>query len=459
MPAHPTDYPDTDYPDTDYPDVSASLAAYAKAGGLIPGWTQLISRRADQFANGVSPIYAQRAKGSRFVDIDENEYIDWVNAVGAIILGHADDVVDGAVKEQIDRGGIYTLNSLLEIELAEELVDTIPSAEMVRYTKGGGEACAVAVRIARGTTGRDKVLICGYHGWHDWYQAANFGVDPDSGEYPFAGIEPIGVPSALAGTVLPFSYGNLEMLGRLLEENRGEVAAIMMEPARSELPPPGYLEGVQALANEHGVVLIFDEVSCGWRLSIGGVQEAVGVTPDMTVVAKAMSNGYPMGAVVGSRAVMEPAARMFISSSYWSDNIGLVASLTTIRELKRRDAETRFREIGEHLRSALNKALSSAGLAGACVGLHTNPYLQIDLPDETLRPKVNTLFVQEMARRGVHCLPSFKATLAHTAADIEETADAAFEAFRVIRRGLERAQLDDLLVAEIKKEPFRRQVR
>lgn len=454
MPAHPTDHLDTDYPD-----VSASLAAYTKAGRLIPGWTQLISRRADQFANGVSPIYAQRAKGSRFVDIDENEYIDWVNAVGAIILGHADDVVDGAVKEQIDRGSIYTLNGLLEIELAEELANTIPSAEMVRYTKGGGEACAVAVRIARGTTGRDKVLICGYHGWHDWYQAANFGVDPDSGEFPFAGIEPIGVPSALAGTVIPFSYGNLEMLKQLLEENRGQVAAIMMEPARSELPPPGYLEGVQALANEHEVVLIFDEVSCGWRLAIGGVQEAVGVTPDMTVVAKAMSNGYPMGAVVGSRAAMEPAARMFISSSYWSDNIGLAASLTTIRELKRRDAETRFREIGEHLRRAINEALSSADLAGACVGLHTNPTIQIDLPDETMRPKVNTLFVQEMARRGVYCLPSFKTTLAHTAADIEETAEAAFEAFRVIRRGLETAQLDDLLVADIKKEPFRRQVR
>ncbi len=444
---------------TDYPDVSGSLAAYAKAGRLIPGWTQLISRRADQFANGVSPIYAQRAKGSRFVDVDGNEYIDWVNAVGAIILGHADDVVDGAVKEQIDRGSLYTLNSLLEIELAEELVATIPSAEMVRYTKGGGEACAVAIRIARGITGRDKVLVCGYHGWHDWYQAANFGVDPDSGAYPFAGIEPTGVPRALADTVLPFSYGNLDMLKRVLLENRGEVAAIMMEPARSELPPPSYLEGVQSLAGEHGVILIFDEVSCGWRLAIGGVQQAVGVTPDMTVVAKAMSNGYAMGAVVGARRAMAPAARMFISSSYWSDNIGLAAALTTIRELKRRDAEARFREIGELLRTALNDALTAAGLAGACVGLYTNPYLQITLPDDSLRPKVNTLFVQEMARRGIHCLPSFKATLAHTPRDIEQTAAAAYETFRIIRHGLEAERLDDLLVADLKKEPFRRQVR
>jgi glutamate-1-semialdehyde aminotransferase len=189
------------------------------------------------------------------------------------------------------------------------------------------------------------------------------------------------------------------------------------------------------------------------------VQHYVGVTPDMTVVAKAMSNGYPMGAVVGSRAVMEPAGRMFISSSYWSDNIGLVASLTTIRELKRRDSERRFREIGERLRSAVNQAIAAAGLTGACTGLHINPAVALDLPDESLRPKVNTLFIQEMARRGVHCYPSFRATLAHTEEDICRTAEAATEAFKVIRSGLESGDLDSLLACDVRKDPFRRLVR
>jgi len=440
-------------------DTSRSQQLYQRAGELIPGWTQLISRRADQFAGGVSPIYAQRAKGARFIDVDENEYIDWVNAVGAVILGHADDVVDSAVKEQIDRGSLYTLNSPLELELAEELCDTLPSAEMVRYTKGGGEACAVAARIARGTTGRDKILICGYHGWHDWYQAANFGVDPESGEYPFAGIEPIGVPKALAGTVIPFTYGDLPMLQSLLDEHHGEVAAIMMEPARSALPPAGYLQGVKELAHAHDALLIFDEVSCGWRQAISGIQSIVDVTPDITVVAKAMSNGYPMGAVVGSRAAMEPATRMFISSSYWSDNIGLVAALTTIRELKRRDAETRFRELGETLSTALNGALADAGLPGSCIGLHSNPTVSIDTPAGVDGRKISTLFIQEMARRGVHTAISFKATLAHTEADIVQTANAAREAFGVIKTGLENDTLDQLLVADLKKEPFRRLVR
>ncbi len=438
--------------------VPRSVNTYKRAGELIPGWTQLISRRASQYAYGISPIYARSAKGSRFIDLDGAEYVDWVNAVGAVILGHADDVVDSAVKSQIDRGSIYTLSNPLEITLAEELIDTIPSAEMVRYTKGGGEACAVAVRIARGTTGRDKILFCGYHGWHDWYQAANYLVDPESGEYPFAGIEPIGVPKALANTVAPFTYGDLEGLEKLLQAYQGEVAAIMMEPLRSELPPQGYLNDVQALARKHDVILIFDEVSCGWRLSIGGAQKFLDVTPDMTVVAKAMSNGYPMGAVVGSRDVMEPASRMFVSSSYWSDNIGLVAALTTIRELKRRNSEVRFREIGEQLRAGLIGAIASSGLNGTCTGLHTHPALAIELPDETLRQKINTLFVQEMAKRGVHCSTSFNLTLAHTDADIRQTTEAATEALHVIKRGLEAGNVDSLLECEIKKDPFRRQV-
>ena len=439
--------------------VKRSLEIYDRAGELIPGWTQLISRRSSQFAHGNSPIYAQRAQGSRFVDVDENEYIDWVNAVGAIILGHADEVVDTAVKAQIDRGSLYTLNSPLEIELAELLNEVIPSSEMVRYTKSGGEANALAIRIARGTTSKDIILFSGYHGWHDWYQSANYLVDPESGEFPFASIEPIGVPRVLAGTAVPFVWGDLTALESLLDEHTDQVAAIMMEPLRSELPPPDYLEGVKALAKAHDVILIFDEISCGWRMHIGGAQAYVGVIPDMTVLAKAMSNGYPMGAVVGSRAVMEPAKNMFISSSYWSDNIGLIATLTTIRELQRRNSAQRFEEIGESLRSTLNQAIIDVGLSGSCTGLFWCPAISLDLPDETLRPKVNTLFIQEMARQGVHTYMGFKATLAHSEADITETGGKATAALAVVKKALDKGDFDGLLQSDLKKEPFRRLVR
>jgi len=438
--------------------VQRSLELYEQADALIPGWTQLISRRADQFAHGVSPIYAQHAKGSKFTDVDGRQYIDWVNAVGAVVLGHADDTVDNAVIEQIRKGSIYTLNSPLELELAEELNATLPSSQMVRYTKAGGEACAVAVRIARGSKGRDLILFSGYHGWTDWYQAANFGVDPESGEYPFAGIEPTGIPNVLAGTAVPFKYGDLQDLERLLNTHSGNVAAIMMEPMRSDLPPKDYLEGVQRLAKAHDVVLIFDEISCGFRLAVGGVQAYLGVTPDMTVLSKSMSNGYPMGAVVGSREVMAPAKHMFISSQYWSDCVGLSASLTTIRELKRRGAQTRFEEIGEQLRTALNGAINNAGLEGECTGVYANPVLSLTLPEGDER-KVATLFIQEMAKQGIHCQLSFKATLAHSSEDIERTGEAAARALTKVKEGLENDALDELLEVDLKKEPFRRQVR
>ena len=386
--------------------------------------------------------------------MDGNEYIDWVNAVSAVILGHADDVVDGAVKEQIDHGSIFTLNSPMEVELAEELVATIPSAEMVRYAKGGGDACAVAVRIARGATGRDKILFSGYHGWHDWYQSYHLSTDPTVPD----GGGGRGVPRALAGTALPFEEGDLASLRRLMEENRGEVAAIMMEPVRSELPKEGYLDAVKELAHANDAVLIFDEVSCGWRIAVGGAQQYLGITPDMTVVAKCMSNGYPMGAVVGSREVMEPAKEMFISSSYWSDCVGLAASITTIRELKRRDSTARFKEIGEDLRTALEAAIDSVGISARVTGLHTRPTVSIDVPEETLGSKVNTLFIQEMALRGIHCHTGFMATLAHTAEDIRITAEAAAEALAVVRAGLE-GDVERLLLTKPAKEPVRRLVR
>lgn len=439
--------------------IEKSLALYGRAEALIPGRTQLISRRSSQFAHGVSPIYAASAKGARFIDVDGNEYLDMMNAVSAIILGHADDVVDQAVKEQIDRGSIYTLNGPLEIDLAEELVATIPSAEMVRYAKAGGETCAVAARIARGATGKDIILFCGYHGWHDWYQSANYLVDPQSGEFPFAGIEPIGVPRALAGTAIPFTYGDLDLLEDLLKEHEGKVAAVMMEPLRSELPPEGYLEGVKALAHQYDALLVFDEVSCGWRLRIGGVQEYTGVIPDMTVLAKAMSNGYPMGAVVGAREAMQPAAEMFVSSSYWSDNVGLAAALTTIRELKRRNSEPFFDRMGELVRTTINEALATAGLPGSCTGLSYCPALSLDLPDPDMTPQVSTLFVQEMARRGIHTATSFRVTMAHTEADIAILGEKAVEVFRIIKAGIEDNKIEDLLECDLKKEPFRRLVR
>lgn len=438
--------------------VPRSQELYARALQLIPGGTQLVSRRPTRYASGVSPAYAARAKGARFWDVDGHEYIDWVSGIGAIILGYCDEVVDDAVRQQISRGTMYSVNHELEIELAEELCRTIPCAEMVRYAKCGGEACAMAIRIARGATGRDKILFCGYHGWHDWYLAANLAEEASLNSHLFPGIEPIGVPQTLKGTAIPFPYGDLAALGTLLDDHRDKVAAVIMEPLRSELPPEGYLAGVRELCDERGVLLIFDEVSSGFRTRLGGIQELVGVTPDMAVFAKAISNGYPMAAVVGKRAVMEASARMFISSTYWSDTIGLRAALTTIQELRRRNVPVQLDKFGKEIMQCINQAAKETGLPAVCRGLPTHPLLAFQIDDPATKSKLTTLYIQEMAKRSCHGYAAFYLNAAQGKAEIEQTTAAAKEVFTLMREGLDRDRLDELLQCDLAQDAFRRLV-
>jgi glutamate-1-semialdehyde 2,1-aminomutase len=434
------------------------MVLYRRALELIPGGTQLVSRRPTRYAHGVSPVYFTRASGARFWDVDGHEYIDWVSGVGAIILGYADPAVDDAVRRQLALGTMTSINHELEIELAEELCRTIPCAEMVRYAKCGGEACAIAVRIARGATGRDRVLFCGYHGWHDWYLAANLDAEANLNAHLFPGIEPIGVPRALAGTAVPFPYGDLSSLGTLLDDHRGTVAAVILEPCRTELPPPGYLEGVRRLCDEHGAVLIFDEVSSGFRLRLGGVQEHAGVTPVLAVFAKSISNGYPMAAVVGRRAVMQAAGRMFLSSTYWSDTLGLRAALTTIQELRRRDVPAYLDRLGGELQRRLDAAAGETGLAVRCGGLRVHPALQFQTDDAALKAKLTTLYIQEMAKRGCHGYASFYLNAAQGPDEVEQTVAAAREVFALLRRGWEQGSLDALLECDLSQDAFRRLV-
>ena len=444
---------------TSYPTrVPRSMELYERAMALIPGGTQLISRRPNRVAYGVSPVYAARAKGARFWDVDGFEYIDWISGIGSIILGYADPVVDEAVREQIATGTVYSVNHELEVELAEELCRSIPCAEMVRYAKCGGEACAIAVRIARGVTGRDKVLFCGYHGWHDWYLAANLAEEASLNAHLFPGIEPIGVPRGLAGTALPFAYGDLVALGELLDRHRGEVAAVIMEPLRSEIPPDGYLAGVGRLAREHGAVFVLDEVSAGLRFSVGGAQQYLGVTPDMAVFAKSLSNGYPMAAVVGRREVMEPAARMFISSTYWSDTIGLRAALTTLREVRRRDVPGQLWRFGAELKRRLNAVVQEVGLDAHCQGIDVHPHLQFGETDPLLKSQVATLYIQEMAKRGCHGYASFYLNAAQGEPELEQTVGAARATFTIIRDGLATNTIEQRLECAVQQDAFRRLV-
>ena len=438
--------------------VPRSMELYRHALERIPGGTQLVSRRPSRYAHGVSPVYAVRGKGARFWDVDGHEYIDWASGIGAILLGYCDPVVDDAVRQQIGQGINFSINHPLELELADELCRRVPCAEMVRYTKSGGEACAVAVRIARGATGRDIVLFCGYHGWHDWYLAANLEQAAHLDAHLFSGIEPIGVPKALAGTAVPFPYGDAAALGELLDSHKGQVAAVIMEPLRSRQPPEGYLPEVARLCRERGVVLIFDEVSTGFRYHRRAAQSYVGVTPDIAVFAKSISNGYPLGVVAGRRDVMQAADRMFVSSTYWSDAIGLRAALTTLSELDRRNVPARLWSFGSRLQDAVNAVARETGLAVGCEGLNIAPQLAFEHPDPQTRTRLATLYIQEMAKRGCHGYAAFSLNAAQGEAELNQTLAAVRDTFSLIQRGLEKGTLDSLLECDLRSEPFQRLV-
>ena len=306
-----------------------SLELYQIAGKFFPYGTQLFSRKPELGAYGQAPIYFEKMKDAHFWDIDGNEFIDTVMGVGPVILGYGYDRLDNAVKEQIDKGVLGSINHRLEVDVAKMITDMVPCAEMVKFCKSGGEADAIAVRIARGVTGREKVLFCGYHGWHDWYLSANLESNSILDQHLLPGLSPKGVPESLSGTCLPFEYNNLEQLGSLLKQHAGEVACIIMEATRFRQPTEGFLQGIRQLADEHQCLLIFDEVITGFRISAGGAQEYYGVTPDLATFAKAMANGYPLAAVAGRREFMESQSDNFISSTYWSDCSALAAGLAT----------------------------------------------------------------------------------------------------------------------------------
>tara|TARA_B100001250_G_scaffold6577_1_gene5535 strand:- start:10867 stop:12198 length:1332 start_codon:yes stop_codon:yes gene_type:complete len=437
--------------------IKKSWELYSRAKQVIPGVAQLISRRPSRAALGVSPIYAYRAKGCRIWDVDGNEYIDWHSGYGPIVLGYCDPVVDAAVKDQINRASLYSILDEGAVYLAEELRNIIPSAEMVRFCKGGGEACAIAVRIARAYTGRDKVLCCGYHGWHDWYLAANLKGEQLS-EHLFNGIEPMGVPQALVGTITPFSYGSIEILSKLLEENSDQVACIIMEPMRSEDPPSGYLQGVRELADRHNVVLIFDEVSSGFRIALGGVQEYTGIIPDLTTFAKALSNGYALGAVVGRHDCMAVAEKLFVSSAYWDDTIGIAAGIATLKELQKREAVSHFLDVGSYFKNRINEAAKVANLGVRCGGTSAFPKILFDIKNPILLKKVETLFTQENARQGILLGGGIFLNLSHDSEIVDRTTEIVTNSFNIISRALERENIDEVLEVPIQSESFRRLV-
>ncbi|HCR52260.1 TPA: aminotransferase class III [Candidatus Kaiserbacteria bacterium] len=413
---------------------------WRKAKKLIPGGNQLLSKRAEMFLPEEWPAYYSKAKGCEVWDLDGKKYIDMsIMGVGSCILGYADPEVNAAVKKAVDNGSMSTLNAPEEVELAELLCKVHPWAQMVRYARTGGEAMAIAERIARAHTGKDVIAFCGYHGWHDWYLATNLARKDGLKEYLLAGLLPAGVPKGLRGTILPFHYNNIEDLEAIVRKTGKHLAAIVMEPIHGVEPRNNFLKKVRRIADKTGAVLIFDEITVGWKLTYGGMHLKYKVNPDIAVFSKAMSNGYPMAAIIGTRKVMEAAQSSFISSTYWTERIGPVAALAALKKMKRINAPKRIEKAGRAVRAGWTNLARKHGLLitlGGVIPISSFTF-QYGKDSQALK----TLFVQEMLDRGFLATNMFFASCAHTDARIRNYLRAADEAFGVIAEAIKKGDV------------------
>ncbi|MDE1919363.1 MAG: aminotransferase class III-fold pyridoxal phosphate-dependent enzyme [Patescibacteria group bacterium] len=428
---------------------------YQKARNLIPGGTQLLSKRPEMFLPEGWPAYYSKAKGCEVWDLDGKKYIDMsIMGVGSCILGYADADVNKAVKKAVDNGSMSTLNAPEEVELAELLTKIHPWADMVRYTRTGGEAMAVAERIARAHTGKDIIAFCGYHGWHDWYLATNLADKDGLKEHLLEGLLPAGVPKGLRGTILPFHYNKIEELEAIVREAGTNLAAIIMEPIHNIEPQDDFLQNVRRIADETGAVLIFDEITIGWKLTYGGAHLLYGVNPDIAVFSKAMSNGYPMAAIIGRRSVMEAAQGSFISSTYWTERIGPTAALATLKKMKKIGVAKRLLASGKKVRAGWTTLAKKYGLSITLGGVI--PISSFSFQHGKDSQAMKTLFVQEMLDRGFLASNLYFASCAHTNAHIKKYLQAADESFRAIADAVAKGEVQKRLRGPVAHTGFAR---
>lgn len=420
--------------------IEKSLKMQDRAKFRIPGMTQLLSKRPDMFSAGVWPGYYEKARGAEIWDLDGNHYFDMsISGIGANVLGYADPDVDAAVKDAIDKGSSSSLNCPEEVILADLLCEIHPWAEMVRYSRTGGESMSIAIRIARAYKGKDKIAFCGYHGWHDWYLAANLHTENALGEHLISGLSPRGVPKGLAGTALPFSYNNIDELKQIIKKNKNELAAIVMEPIRSTYPDAGFLEGVRSIADENELVLVFDEVSSGFRLSAGGAHLTLGVSPDIAVFSKALGNGYPIGAVIGKTNVMDAAQGTFVSSTNWTERVGTTAAISCIKKFREMNVAQHLVEMGTKVQKGWLESASRFGLNIKIGGIPPLSHFIFDY-DNFLAMKA--LFVQLMLDQGFLASNLFYAMFAHTEQMMNKYLQAVDKAFFQISDGLNKGVIE-----------------
>ncbi len=383
---------------------------YQKAKTLIPGGTMLLSKRPEMFLPENWPSYFSKAKGCKVWDLDGKEYIDMsIMGIGTNTLGYGNDEVDNAVIETVKKGNMSTFSCPEEVMLAEKLVEINPWADMVRFARSGGEANSIAIRIARAASGKDKVAICGYHGWHDWYLAANHNEGDELSGHLLPGLSPNGVPKNLKDSVYPFNYNNYEELLSIVTKN--DIGTIKMEVVRNFGPEDNFLQKVRDLATQKNIVLIFDECTSGFRETFGGIYKKFGVEPDMAMYGKTIGNGYALTAIVGKKAVMEAAQKTFISSTFWTERIGPTAALKTLEVMEKTKSWEVITGIGEKMQQKWKDLASSHGLSISVSGI---PALSTYSFNSEQALEYKTYVTQEMLKKGILASTHFYACTEHS---------------------------------------------
>ncbi len=421
--------------------VDRSLEIWRRAEESIYLGVQTMSKSPKAHAFGAFPIYIDHGKDAHIFDVDGNEYIDYVCSFGPIILGHGYPRIVEAVKKQLERGVLFSLSNENEVILAEEMIDSIPCAEMVRFLKTGAEATTAAVRLARAYTGRDKILHCGYHGWNDWYAATYRKSEK-------------GVPKALEDLIFSFKFNDINSLKALIDREGPDVAGIIITPLSGAEPTKEFLEGAKKLAHDNGSLLIFDEMFTGFRLAMGGAQERYGVIPDIATFAKAMANGFPISAIASRKDIFANCSELSISSTYAGEILSLVAGIETIRELREKKVQEYTGEYGERLMEGLKEISCSTSMPLQVVGAPQLPYLNFDV-DKEVYEDVWTLYLQEMAKRGVLVRRKMYMyiTYTHSEADLKKTLDAAEGALLVVDKALKNGDIKSYLQTVAPSEP------
>ncbi len=416
---------------------------WTRARGLIPAGTQCLSKGPTQFVDGVAPKYLKRGKGCHVWDVDGNEYIDWGMGLRTVILGYGYAAVNEAITRQLEDGTNFTLMHPLEVEVAELLKKLIPCAEAVRYSKSGSDVTTAAVRGARAYTGRDKVSICGYHGWHDWYV-----VTTERNK---------GVPKILKQLSFVFQYNNVESLKQLFDTYHDEIAAVIMEPVGVTPPTTGFLSDVRKVTHDNGAVLIFDEIITGFRFALGGAQEYFKVTPDLATFGKAMSNGMPISALVGKEEIMSVFNDTFWSSTFGGECLSLAAAMATINELKKKKVIDFIWAQGTKLQDGYNKLANEHKLEKytQCVGYPPSSLIKFSgrAPGESLLMK--SLVQQELLNRGILWAAYHAISYAHNDKEINTTLEAFDDALSILGKAINKGDITKSLEGKPVKPVFR----